>query len=57
MKTIQVEHSQITMFQIAYLVRHQGGNGSANLMVGLGFPLRTQENEQEPKGRGKKQKL
>ena len=34
-------HSQITIFPIPYLIRHQGGNGSADLMVGLGFPLRT----------------
>lgn len=30
-----------------YIIHHEGGDGSADLIIGLGFSLRPQENEQE----------
>lgn len=33
--------------QDTYLIRHQCGNGSADLMVGLGFALWSQQNEEK----------
>lgn len=33
--------------QNTYLIRHQRGNGSANLMIGLCFALWSQQNEEK----------
>lgn len=48
MKSNTREVKRGAVCQAAYIIHHEGSDSSANLIVGLGFAVRTQQDEEKP---------
>lgn len=36
------------MFEVSYIINHKSSHGTADLIVGFGFAIRSQQNKQKP---------
>lgn len=47
-KVKRMQSAEAKRVPAAYVIHHEGRDGSANLVVGLGFSMRTQQDEEKP---------